>query len=228
MSSERFENCCEDLAFLFKEVDKTINITIPKEAGEQRKNTIRKTQKKLDEVKYLLNDLDAELQQAPASYRNQMSSKARSLRREYEQYKYKLNDVTTSNSSMAAGREQLFGNSGDTAIERAELDYRAKLIQGNETLNRASESVARSQRVAAETDEVGINILTDLGDQRESLVRTRDTLTGTNQELGKSRRLISTIGRRVVTNKLLLGFIIILEVGILGLVIYLKFFKPKK
>ncbi|EDV19507.1 uncharacterized protein TRIADDRAFT_62044 [Trichoplax adhaerens] len=187
MSSERFENCCEDLAFLFKEVDKTINITIPKESGEQRKNTIRKTQKKLDEVKYLLNDLDAELQQAPASYRNQMSSKARSLRREYEQYKYKLNDVTTSNSSMAAGREQLFGNSGDTAIERAELDYRAKLIQGNETLNRASESVARSQRVAAETD---------LGDQRESLVRTRDTLTGTNQELGKSRRLISTIGRR--------------------------------
>lgn len=38
-----------------------------------------------------------------------------------------------------------------TNMQRAELDYREKLIQGTETLNRASESVARSQRVAAET-----------------------------------------------------------------------------
>lgn len=35
--------------------------------------------------------------------------------------------------------------------QRAELNYREKLIHGTETLNRASESVARSQRVAAET-----------------------------------------------------------------------------
>ena len=32
----------------------------------------------------------------------------------------------------------------------------------------------RSQRIAAETDEIGYGIIDELGEQRESLVRTRD------------------------------------------------------
>ena len=51
---------------------------------------------------------------------------------------------------------------------------RGRLLAGNESLARASESVARSQRVAAETDQIGYDIIDELGTQRESLLRTRD------------------------------------------------------
>ena len=50
-------------------------------------------------------------------------------------------------------------------------------MSGNESLNRASASIARSHQVAAETDEVGSGIINELDTQRESLVRTRDRVS---------------------------------------------------
>lgn len=55
-----------------------------------------------------------------------------------------------------------------------EASQRARLIQGTQSLNRASESIARSHQIAAETDEVGTEILGELGRQREVLTRTKD------------------------------------------------------
>ena len=40
-----------------------------------------------------------------------------------------------------------------------EAAHRAKLMQGTRSLQRASESVNRSRQIAAETDEVGVNII---------------------------------------------------------------------
>lgn len=51
---------------------------------------------------------------------------------------------------------------------------RALLIQGTASLNNASASIERSQRIAAETDHIGNDIIEELGEQREQLDRTRD------------------------------------------------------
>ena len=51
---------------------------------------------------------------------------------------------------------------------------RTRLLAGTEILSRTSDSVTRSQRVAAETDQIGHEIIDELGSQREQLVRTRD------------------------------------------------------
>lgn len=40
-----------------------------------------------------------------------------------------------------------------------EAAHRSKLMQGTRSLQRASESVNRSRQIAAETDEVGVNII---------------------------------------------------------------------
>lgn len=51
---------------------------------------------------------------------------------------------------------------------------RALLIQGTASLNNASASIERSQRIAAETDQIGNDIIEELGEQREQLDRTHD------------------------------------------------------
>lgn len=51
---------------------------------------------------------------------------------------------------------------------------RAILIQGTESLNNATKSIERSQRIAAETDQIGTDIIEELGEQREQLDRTRN------------------------------------------------------
>lgn len=54
---------------------------------------------------------------------------------------------------------------------------RALLIQGTESLNNASKSIERSQQIAAETDQIGTDIIEELGEQREQLDRTRDRVS---------------------------------------------------
>ena len=49
-------------------------------------------------------------------------------------------------------------------------------MQNTASLYRASDSLARSHLVAAETDQIGTEIIDDLTTQRESLMRTRDTV----------------------------------------------------
>ena len=56
-------------------------------------------------------------------------------------------------------------------------------------------NVFRSQRVAAESAEVGESIITDLGTQREALERTRERLGEADEELARSRRVIRRIYR---------------------------------
>jgi len=51
---------------------------------------------------------------------------------------------------------------------------RARLLQGTASLNRGSDSIARSHQVAAETDQVADEIASELGVQRQSLLRTQD------------------------------------------------------
>jgi len=55
-----------------------------------------------------------------------------------------------------------------------ETAQRAKLMQGTHALERASGSVQRSNQIAAETDEIAVGIVDELGQQGESLERTHD------------------------------------------------------
>uniref|UniRef100_A0AAY3ZU83 t-SNARE coiled-coil homology domain-containing protein n=1 Tax=Denticeps clupeoides TaxID=299321 RepID=A0AAY3ZU83_9TELE len=102
---------------------------------------------------------------------------------------------------------------------------RTLLIQGTQYLNEASQSIERSSRIAAESEQIGTDIIEELGGQREQLERSRDRLVHTGENLSKSRKVLRAMSRRLVTNKLLLGVIILMELAILGAVVYLKFFR---
>ena len=54
------------------------------------------------------------------------------------------------------------------------------LLQGTESLNRASQSIERSHQIAAETDQIGTDIIEELGEQREQLERTKGRVSTNN------------------------------------------------
>ncbi|KAH6937133.1 hypothetical protein HPB50_025754 [Hyalomma asiaticum] len=93
----------------------------------------------------------------------------------------------------------------------------------NETLDRTTDSLARTFQVAAETDQIGTAVAEELRTQRESLVRTKERLEETDQNLTTTRKILRTMYRRVMTNKMILIVIIIIEICILGALIYWKF-----
>ena len=82
----------------------------------------------------------------------------------------------------------------------------------------------RSTQVAVENEDIGDAIVSDLGLQRESLERSRGRLQETNAELSKGRRILLRLKVSTVYNKIILIFIIIIELCIIAALIYWKWF----
>lgn len=99
------------------------------------------------------------------------------------------------------------------------------VAEGTNILERTAESLARSHQVAVETEDFGTEVISNLSEQREALLRTKNRLTDMDRQLDHSNSILKRMGRNVVYNKMILVLIIISEVGILCTVCYLKFFK---
>jgi vesicle transport through interaction with t-SNAREs protein 1 len=121
------------------------------------------------------------------------------------------------------GGSRLAGPGGGEAAD----GYRSRVLAGSRVLERTGESLHRATQVAVETEVVGGAIIEDLGSQREALERTRNRLIETDLELSKSRRILQRMYLNVISNKIILLCIILSECGILGGLIYWKWFAPK-
>lgn len=62
-------------------------------------------------------------------------------------------------------------------MQTHQQSQRALLLQGTDSLNNATQSIERSQRIATETDQIGTDIIEELGEQREQLDRTRNRVS---------------------------------------------------
>jgi vesicle transport through interaction with t-SNAREs protein 1 len=63
------------------------------------------------------------------------------------------------------------------------MDQRQRLLSGTERLGQSSRRLEDSHRLALETEGIGINILSTLKGQRETLIRARDTVNSIAQFL---------------------------------------------
>jgi vesicle transport through interaction with t-SNAREs protein 1 len=73
--------------------------------------------------------------------------------------------------------------------------------------------------------ELGVSILQDLHRQRETIVHSRDTLHGADDNISRARRTLASMSRRVMTNKVITAGIAILLIGAIALVVYYKIIK---
>ncbi|XP_043553899.1 vesicle transport through interaction with t-SNAREs homolog 1B isoform X2 [Chiloscyllium plagiosum] len=224
MSSEEFEKMHEAFGSVLEELkcqcDRVSNCS-----GEQKKRFIREIDEKVDEANEVLDGMEKELRKAPLSFRSQMNTKIRSYRKDVS----KLQQDVRSNDIGHGFRSDV--KYTEYSAENEQSNYlgaqRALLLQGTDSLNRATQSIDRSHRIAAETDQIGSDIIEELGGQREQLERSKDRLINTGENLSRSRKILRSMSRRVMTNKLLLAVIILLEVVILAAVVYIKFFSKQ-
>ena len=110
-------------------------------------------------------------------------------------------------------------------------------------VSRGTQRLEQTRQTLRETEDIGVNIMTDLHHQRETLLRTHDKVgcgcryglgvhvdanarlrrqvKETNALTNRARRILTGIKARACTNKLILWAIIILLLGLIGVVIYL-------
>jgi vesicle transport through interaction with t-SNAREs 1 len=100
--------------------------------------------------------------------------------------------------SSPSSRAALFGSryaDADTDLE-AQDSQRTRLLSGTERLERSSQRLRDSQRIAIETEGIGAGVLNDLHSQREQILNTRDTLLEADGYVDKSLRTLRGMARR--------------------------------
>lgn len=86
-----------------------------------------------------------------------------------------------------------------------------------------TQNLLKSNKIAIQTEDTGIEIISELDSQREALLRTSDRLDNVNDGLHDSGKIARLMTRAVLYNKLVLILIILFEALILILLIYYKF-----
>lgn len=226
MSSEKFETLDEDVQVLLDILRKKYETRLAQCYGQEKRQLITEIERGLDETKQALFDMEAEARSAPSTFRMDMIGRVRSHQETVSRISLLLKSAKEADVSSSATRDMLFENQSSGFAQNRAIDdaLRRTVRQGADILDRTSQSIQRTTQVALETEEIGTGVIQDLSQQREVLVRTRERLTDTDVELGRSRRILKSMSWVSLTNKLVLIVIIVLELAILAGLVYYKFF----
>uniref|UniRef100_A0A5F8GVD8 Vesicle transport through interaction with t-SNAREs homolog 1B n=1 Tax=Monodelphis domestica TaxID=13616 RepID=A0A5F8GVD8_MONDO len=195
VSSEPFEKLHDIFRGLYDDLRGVPERLLGTGGTEEKKKLIRDFDEKQQEANETLAEMEEELRFAPLSFRNPMMAKLRNYRRDLAKLQREVRNTPL--TVMPGGR----GDSkyGAYAVENEHMNrlqsQRVLLLQGTESLNRATQSIERSHRIATETDQIGAEIIEELGDQRDQLERTKSRLVNTNENLSKSRKILRSMSR---------------------------------
>ncbi|GLE04395.1 hypothetical protein PINS_up013337 [Pythium insidiosum] len=112
--------------------------------------------------------------------------------------------------------------------EDANYSQYDRILANTNRLERSSKALASSQRMIAETEQIGISVLDNLSSQRESLLSAHEKVRETREVTGEARRILQRMMRRAITNTIVLYTIIAVLVVSICVVIYQDFIKPHR
>ncbi|XP_010924948.2 vesicle transport v-SNARE 13 isoform X1 [Elaeis guineensis] len=174
--------------------------------GEQKKQKVSEIKSGIDDAEALIRKMDLEARSLQPSVKAGLLAKLREYKSDLNNLKSELKRISTSNPNQAAREELLESGMADTLAVSA--DQRGRLLMSTERLNQSSERIKESRRTMLETEELGVSILQDLHQQRQSLLHAHSTLHGVDDNIGKSRKILAAMSKRMDRNKWIIGGII--------------------
>jgi len=131
-----------------------------------------------------------EKQNIPSSIRSKINQRFRNFESDIDSSKRKL-------KSLSDDRSALFGNRyTDNPTTDDQLEQRQQLLSGTDRLDRSSQRLRDSQRIALETEDIGRNTLADLHTQRETIQHTRAGLLESEGYVDRSVKTLRGMARR--------------------------------
>ncbi|KAL5981509.1 Vesicle transport v-SNARE 13 [Asimina triloba] len=172
-------------------------------AGEQKKQKVAEIKSGLDDAENLIRKMDLEARSLQPSAKALLLAKLREYKSDLNNLKAEVKRITSANTNQATRDELLESGMADTLTVSA--DQKSRLLMTTDRLNQSSERIKESRRTILETEELGVSILQDLHQQRQSLLHAHDTLHGVDDNIGKSKKILTAISRRMSRNKWMVG-----------------------
>lgn len=188
--------------------------------GEQKKQKISEIKSGLDDADDLIRKMDLDARSLQPSVKGRLLAKLREYKFDLNNLKAEFKQMTSGGSNQSARDELLESGMADTYM--VSTDQRGRLLMSTERLNQSSDRIKESRRTMLETEELGVSILQDLHQQRQSLLHANNTLHGVDDNIGKSRKILTAMSRRMSRNKWIIGSIIAVLILAIILILYFK------
>ncbi|CAL9248141.1 unnamed protein product [Arabidopsis halleri] len=188
--------------------------------GEQKKQKLSEIKSGVDEAEALVKKMDLEARSLPPNVKSSLLVKLREYKSDLNNFKTEVKRITSGNLNANARDELLEAGMADKLT--ASADQRSRLMLSTDRLGRTTDRIKDSRRTMLETEEIGVSILQDLHGQRESLLRAHETLHGVDDNVGKSKKILTAMTRRMNRNKWTIGAIITVLVLAIILILYFK------
>jgi len=216
VGSELFSSYEAELKLVQADLSQRID-QISELAGEPRKSAIKQAEKSSEEANELLDQMRIEKQNIPSSNRSRVNQRFRNYESDIDAAKRKLKE-------MSSDRKALFGDRyQDEPIGDEQLEQRQQLLSGTDRLDRSSQRLRDSQRIANETEDIGRGTLADLHVQREQIQNTRGRILESEGYVDRSVKTLRGMSRRMATNRIITIAIITVLVILIVAVVVSKF-----
>ncbi|KAG0480601.1 hypothetical protein HPP92_011459 [Vanilla planifolia] len=153
--------------------------------GEQKKQKVSEIKSGVEDAESLIRKMDLEARSLQPSVKAVLLNKLREYKSDLNNLKSEVKRITSPNAKNVAREELLESGMADTLAVSA--DQRGRLLVSTERLNQSSERIKESRRTMLETEELGVSILQDLHQQRQSLLHAHNTLHGVDDNIGKKQ-----------------------------------------
>eukprot|EP00475_Leptophrys_vorax_P037218 TRINITY_DN6388_c0_g1_i2.p1 TRINITY_DN6388_c0_g1~~TRINITY_DN6388_c0_g1_i2.p1 ORF type:complete len:211 (-),score=63.14 TRINITY_DN6388_c0_g1_i2:75-707(-) len=142
------------------------------------------------------------------------------------QTKYR-NEVDRMKSDLEIQQRDLESAKLPRSEQPAAGGARNKLLEANAIHNEIEDTTRNIQVTIEEAENTGNAANRQLVIQREQLQGVQNNLDETEDSLARSKKILSRMARRVITDKITQGAIIVVELGIVALIVWLKWFKNR-
>jgi vesicle transport through interaction with t-SNAREs protein 1 len=173
-------------------------------------------------------DIEAELSEAEGylramdiEFRTMSSVEKRSTQQKVNDYKEEFRILKNQYQETKTRTEQALRRGNNTG------NVRSKLLTTNEKLDQSTATLEQTRVILAQTDNIGTTIISDLEDQKEKIVTSKEKVKETKSFTLEARRVLKVMSRRAINHKIGVGVLIIVLFGAIIGVFYEGFMKKK-
>jgi len=193
----------------------------------QQRILMDEAQADANDVSQQLESMSSEIRHLPYGLKQRAQRSVQAHQTDFEKMSTQLRRFE---NSVAQG--QLAGSSHMDKVARLRTDdqtrymeQRQALLSGANILNEEDASLTRTQHVLAETEAIGAATNAQLVQQREQFHNQLHNVHETNDFISRSKRTLQRMHKRLVTNKIMQGAIILVQCAAVGLIVWLKYYR---
>lgn len=167
------------------------------------------------EIEGELSEAEGYLRAMDVEFRTMASVDKRSAQQKVTDYKDEFRQMQQSYQTSKFNAEATALKSGANA--------RTKLVTANQKLDQSTVTLEQSRMILHQTEQIGNTILTDMENQKETLMSAQDKVKETRQFTTDAKGILRMMGNRAFMHKICIWFTIIFLAAVIGTISYCGF-----